>query len=185
MSRRYDIIAIGGSSGSMPVLRRIVQGLPGQFTIPVVVVVHRLRNVKSEMVEILAGNHTICEPDDKDPIRDGHIYLAPQNYHLLVEDSRIFSMDYSEPVNYSRPSIDVTFKCVADVYKNRALVILLSGASGDGAAGMRAVLDACGHAIVQDPATCEAAAMPKTAIAMNPEAEIQSPEMILNTLLSI
>lgn len=183
MSSGYaEIIVIGGSSGSIPVLRDIIEALPADFNIPVVIVIHRLKNVASDLKGIL-GNRDIKEPEDKDPITRAGMYLAPQNYHLLIEENKTFSMDYSELVNYSRPAIDVTFMSAADVYKGGVLGIVLTGANSDGAEGLKQIIENGGRGIVQEPATAEYATMPEHAIKLNPTAEIQTPENIVHTLL--
>ena len=181
----FDIIVIGGSSGSIPVLIDIIDALPMAFGIPIIIVVHRMKNVTSELRKVLSQTMDIKEPDDKEPIKGGCIYLAPQNYHLLAEDNRTFSMDYSELINYSRPSIDVTFMSVADVYKNKTLGILLSGANVDGAEGMAYICAQGGCAIAQAPETAQYGTMPEAAIKKNEAVEIYTPQTIVDTLLSI
>jgi two-component system chemotaxis response regulator CheB len=127
-----------------------------------------------------AKNLIIREPEDKEPVQNGIVYLAPQNYHLQIEADKTFSLDYSEPVNFSRPSIDVTFDCVASVYKHRSVGILLSGASRDGAAGISKIIKKGGTGIAQDPATAEYAYMPQSAIDANAGILILTPEAIAN-----
>lgn len=166
MNNRFDVIVIGGSAGSLLVLTEILDALPHHFGPPVVIVLHRLRNVQSEMGRLLSTTRKIVEPEDKEPVREHCIYLAPQNYHLLVEADRTFMLDYSELVNYSRPSIDMTFSSIADVYGARTLGILLSGANKDGAEGLCQIIAAGGTGIVQDPQTAAFGAMPQSAIEM-------------------
>jgi two-component system, chemotaxis family, protein-glutamate methylesterase/glutaminase len=179
MSKRpFDVIAIGGSAGSLPVVLTIVNTILENFCVPVVLVIHRMKNVPSEMNNILSVNKQISEPEDKEQVKDCCMYLAPQNYHLLVEDDKTFSLDYSEPVNYSRPSIDVTFSSIADVYKGRTLGVLLSGANKDGAEGLNKIINAGGTGIVQDPETAEYKVMPKSGIEHNPQVMIMKPEQI-------
>jgi len=181
----FDIIAIGGSAGSIPIVSELLEALPGTFQYAVIIVLHRLKNVYSEMNRVLATPHKgtyIREPDDKDLIQPNSVYLAPQNYHLLIEADRSFSLDYSELVNYSRPSIDVTFESVAGVYGSRALAVLLSGANDDGAAGMEAILASGGQGIVQDPATAAYSAMPRAAAERNPKALVLPPNGIIKFL---
>ncbi|GAC1439408.1 MAG: chemotaxis protein CheB [Sediminibacterium sp.] len=164
---RFDIIVIGGSAGSVPVLTGVLKELPPEFSIPVVIILHRMRNVSSEMAELLSLNNLykqITEPEDKTAIRTGGIYLAPQNYHLLIEEDRTISLDYSDPVHFSRPSIDVSFECAAKVYKDKTLAVLLSGANRDGAAGLSSVIQEGGTGIVQSPDTAEYPAMPRAGI---------------------
>jgi len=184
---KFDIITIGGSAGSIGVAITLLKSLPKNFQIPVVLIIHRMKNITSQLNKLLAkelGIKEVVEPEDKEPIRAGIIYLAPQNYHLLVEQDNTFSLDYSEPVNFSRPSIDVSFESIARVYKHKTLAILLSGANKDGAAGLGRVIGQGGTAIVQSPETAEYPAMPKAAIDLNPTILIQSPEQTVHYLLN-
>jgi len=184
---KFDIIIIGGSAGSIKIVISLLESLPKTFHLPVVLIIHRMKNITSQLNKLLAkgsGVKEIIEPEDKETIRPGHIYLAPQNYHLLVEWDYTFSLDYSEPVNFSRPSIDVSFESVATLYRRKTLAILLSGANKDGAAGLGMVLAYGGTAIVQSPETADFPAMPKIAIDTNPTVLIQSPEQIVNYLLN-
>lgn len=176
-------LLIGGSSGSLQVLIKIVSALPEAFSIPVIIIVHRQKNVSSELNKILgtyAPSKKIIEPVDKEPVNESCIYLAPQNYHLLIEEDRTFSLDYSEPVHFSRPSIDVTFETAAAVYRQHTVGILLSGANHDGALGLGAILNKGGIALAQDPATADYAAMPKAALENNPLVKSLSPLKIIS-----
>jgi two-component system chemotaxis response regulator CheB len=184
---RYDIIVIGGSAGSLDVIIGILGALPAGFETPIVLVIHRLKNTASMLDELLSrktGTHKVTEPDDKQPISPNTIYLAPQNYHLLAESDHSFTLDYSEPVHYSRPSIDVCFESFASAYGNRVLAVLLSGANKDGAEGLQAVIAAGGGAIIQTPATALYPVMPEAGIAQNPEAMIAEPSQIVNCIIS-
>jgi two-component system chemotaxis response regulator CheB len=181
----FDIIVLGGSSGSIPVVTQIISALPADLRIPVVIIIHRMKNVESELQLILSAKRKIYEPEDKEQVKAGMIYLAPQNYHLLVEDDNTFCLDYSEPVNYSRPSIDVAFMSISGVYKAGTLGILLSGANKDGAEGINRIITSGGRGIVQDPSTAESQEMPGAAIKMNERAEVLSPENIVNAILKI
>ena len=151
-----------------------------------IIVLHRHKNVVSEIAQILerhAKNICIIEPDDKQPILPAHIYLAPQNYHLLIEQDFTFSLDYSELVNYSRPSIDVTFESAANVFKNGVTSVLLSGANSDGSEGIKTILEYGGEAWVQYPVTAEYPIMPQRAIELNPLAKTLSPQKIVSLIL--
>ena len=184
---KFDIIIIGGSAGSIKVVISLLKSLPKPFQIPVILVIHRMKNITSQLNKLLAkgsGVKEIIEPEDKETIRAGNIYLSPQNYHLLVERDHTFSLDYSEPVNFSRPSIDVTFESIASLYRRKTLAILLSGANKDGAAGLGTVLKSGGTAIVQSPETADYPVMPNAAIDSNQSVLIQSPEQIVNYLLN-
>ncbi|HEY9262373.1 chemotaxis protein CheB [Chitinophaga sp.] len=161
---KYSILLIGGSAGSMPVLVALLSRLPSPFMIPVVIILHRLKNVESDLDKLLSVQQTITEPEDKEAILPGKIYLAPQNYHLLIEEDATFSLDNTEPVNYSRPAIDLSFSTAASVFGAGAVGILLSGANKDGAAGLCRVMAAGGTGIVQDPKTAEFDIMPQAAI---------------------
>jgi two-component system chemotaxis response regulator CheB len=180
-----DIIAIGGSAGSLPVLVSAIQSLPHRLSVPVLIVVHRLKNVESSLRSMLSPREWVREPDDKEKLKNGVIYLAPQNYHLLVEEDYTISLDTSELVNYSRPSIDVTFMSLAAVYGSRALAILLSGANKDGVAGLERIVRSGGRAIVQDPATAISPTMPQSAIEKVAGIEVRTPEKIVDTILNI
>lgn len=185
MNDTGKIIVVGGSAGCLPVLLYVLQNLPAGFVIPIVIVLHRLKNTPSEMDKILGITRSdlkLVEPDDKEPIASQCIYIAPANYHLLVEADKTFGLDYSEPVQYSRPSIDVSFESIAGVYGEDATAILLSGANSDGSAGITRIIEKGGTAIVQDPATSEYATMPSAAIKNNPSALIYTPAQILHYL---
>jgi two-component system, chemotaxis family, protein-glutamate methylesterase/glutaminase len=183
-------VVIGGSAGSVSVIMQILRNLPQSFQIPIIIIIHRQRNVVSEMAKILSTAHQnkkITEPEDKEPIKDRGVYLAPQNYHLLIEQDNTFSLDYSEPIQFSRPSIDVTFDSAAEIYKSKLLAILLSGANNDGTAGLQKVIKCKGTAIVQSPDSAEYKAMPENAIVNCPGVHILQPVEIsafLNGLLN-
>lgn len=183
MKGAYDIITIGGSAGSLTVLTDILNALPDNMRMPVVIVLHRLKNVESEMVRLLSSTRYIAEPEDKEAVRDFHLYLAPQNYHLMIEADRTFMLDYSELVNYSRPSIDMTFSSIADVYGSRALAILLSGANKDGAEGLCQIVAAGGMGIVQDPQTAAFEAMPQSAIDLCRNVKVLTIEEIIKFII--
>jgi len=186
MSKRaFDIILIGGSSGSVGIVQDVLAGLPAGFSIPIVLVLHRMKNVESRLDTVLSFGGNIREPEDKEPVKDGCVYLAPQNYHLLIEGDKSFALDYSELVNFSRPSIDVTFLCASFAYRERALGILLSGANRDGAEGINMIIENGGRGIVQDPQTTEYPSMPLAAIKKNTKVEVLGPGIIVDTLLSI
>lgn len=154
----------------MPVLTTLVKELPAPFPIPVVIVIHRLKNVQSELGALLSGEQEIKEPDDKELLLPGHVYLAPQNYHLLIEADGTISLDYSEPVNFSRPAIDLSFDSAAEAFGRNTLAILLSGANKDGTKGICRIAASGGMAIVQDPLTAAFSTMPQAALDLCPGA---------------
>jgi two-component system chemotaxis response regulator CheB len=183
MKGAFDIITIGGSAGSLTVLTGILDALPEKMRVPVVIILHRLKNVESEMGRLLSPKKHIGEPEDKEAVRDYHLYLAPQNYHLMIEADKTFMLDYSELVNYSRPSIDMTFSSIAEVYGSRALAILLSGANKDGAEGMCQIMAAGGTGIVQDPQTAAFDVMPQSAIDRCRDAKVLSIDEIIKFII--
>lgn len=129
-----------------------------------------MRNVVSELDKLLSketGIKKITEPEDKQAISSGKVYLAPQNYHLLFEEDGCFSLDYSDAIHYSRPSIDVSFESAALVYGKQVLAILLSGANADGAKGVSLLAELGAECWVQDPASAQYPAMPSAAIAIS------------------
>jgi two-component system, chemotaxis family, protein-glutamate methylesterase/glutaminase len=181
-------VVIGGSAGCVGVIMQMLKALPSTFHIPIIIIIHRQRNVVSEMAKILSVAHPskkITEPEDKEPIKNSCIYLAPQNYHLLIERNHTFSLDYSELVQFSRPSIDVTFESAAQIYKSNLVAILLSGANNDGTAGLQKVIKCKGTAIVQSPDTADYKAMPENAIANCKGVHILQPAEISSFLTSL
>lgn len=123
--------------------------------------------------------------EDKEMIRKGCAYFAPPDYHLLLEPEGCFSLDSSEPVLYSRPSIDVTFKSVADVYKEKVIGMLLSGANEDGADGLCYIHDKGGLVVIQNPDEAEVRRMPEAAVSRCPGALILTNEDIFAFLSNI
>jgi two-component system chemotaxis response regulator CheB len=143
----------------------LLPGLAENFPWPVVVVQHRSREPGSELCKYLRRccHRDIVEPEDKEPIMGGNIYLAPRDYHLLIERGN-FALSTEAPVYFARPSIDVLFESAADAYGGGIVAVVLTGANGDGARGVARVKAAGGVAVVQEPATARAPEMPRAAI---------------------
>ena len=162
-SNGYDIVAIGASAGGLQAVCRLVRQLPSDFTIPVAVVQHRAResSALAELLQDCTGLH-VCEVEDKQPVEPRHVYVAPPDYHLLVDDGE-FALSTEGPVGYSRPSIDVFFDSVADGYGATAIGVVLTGANGDGSRGLVKIVSRGGQALVQDPTEAEVAVMPSSA----------------------
>lgn len=160
-----EIFLIGGSAGSLKVLLQLLPDLKiPQF--PILIVLHRSPAGHS-IINSLLGNYTnipIVDIEDKTALEAGRIYIAPADYHVLIEKDKTVTLDYSEKFNYSRPSIDVTFMSAARIYKERTFALLLSGANDDGSEGLRYIKSLRGSAIVQDPKTCEVSYMPTQAL---------------------
>jgi two-component system chemotaxis response regulator CheB len=160
-----EIVVIGTSLGGLNALEILLPGLPSRFPLPVVVVQHRSRSSKGDLCEYLQPHSAlpVREPQDKDPIVSGCVYLAPADYHLLVgQDGFVLSID--PPVCHARPSIDVLFDSAADTYGAGVVSVILTGANHDGAEGARRVKDQGGVVLVQDPAGAQSPIMPMAAI---------------------
>jgi two-component system chemotaxis response regulator CheB len=169
-----EAIAIGASAGGIEALNVLLPSLPATFRPAVVIVQHIVPHRDSLLVELFQPRCAlpVLEVIDKQPILDGHIYFAPPDYHLQVEQNHTWSLSMDDAVNFSRPSIDVLFESAAWTYGNRLLGILLTGASNDGAAGLRCIQQAGGMTWAQDPATALVATMPASAIALGAAGEI-------------
>lgn len=166
LNKGCEVLVIGGSAGSIDALLQLFPALPGSLSFAMIIVLHRKNTADSTLTEILAARTRlpVNEVDDKDPVLPGHIYLAPADYHLLIEQTSLFSLDDSEKVNYSRPSLDVTFESAADIYGPSLVGVLLSGANSDGTQGLAAIKKAGGIIIAQKPESAKVAYMPQQAI---------------------
>lgn len=164
-----EAVVIGGSTGSIEVLLGLLPQLPTPLSFALIIVVHRKNTADSTLANLFALKTTspLSEVDDKEAIKPGSIYLAPADYHLLIEQDKVVALDDSEKINYSRPSIDVTFESAADVYGPALVGILLSGANADGSMGMVAIKKAGGTLVVQQPETALVGFMPQQAMLIN------------------
>jgi two-component system, chemotaxis family, protein-glutamate methylesterase/glutaminase len=182
--QRPEAVVIGASAGALEAISTILQALPDNFSLPILVVVHVPPDKDSLLPDLLGAKCSleVCEAEDKEPILPGRAYLAPPDYHLLVESDRRISLSSEEPVLFSRPSIDVLFETAADAYGSRLAAVILTGANSDGARGLRAVCDAGGTAYVQLPELAYASAMPRAALATCPEAQALSLDEIARCL---
>ena len=163
----YELVVIGSSWGGLHALEEILGALPADFATPIAVAQHRAVDSGSGALSAILGRHSgrsVCEAGDKDAIERGRVYLAPPDYHLLVEPGE-FALSTEAAVQYSRPSIDVLFDSAADTYGDRLVAVILTGANEDGAYGIQRVHRRGGLTIAQDPATAEKREMPKAAIA--------------------
>ena len=169
----YDIVMVGTSWGGLAALRALVAGLPEDLCMAVTIVQHRHKDSDHMLRTLLQERSTltVCEVEDKMPIEHGTVYVAPPDYHTLIEPGH-FSLSTEAPVRYSRPSIDVAFTSAADSYGHRAVGIVLTGANTDGAEGLRLISDRGGLALVQDPATAESPTMPRAAANAVPRARV-------------
>ena len=183
----FRVVIFGGSAGSLEVLLKILPKLKTPISFALVIVVHRKNSEDSTLEELIALKTTIPvrEVEDKILLEPGSIYIAPSDYHLLFEKSNLLSLDTSEKVNYSRPSIDVAFESAAEVYGDLLTGILLSGANSDGTHGLNAIRQLGGITVVQNPETAEMPFMPQNAIASEKPDYIFNAEEIIQLIDSI
>ena len=163
----YEVIAIGASWGGLHAVGTVLEGIPSELDQAIVIAQHRSPESDRGVLESLLQRHIerpVCEPHDKDAIEPSHVYVAPPDYHLLVDGGR-FALSLDDRVQYARPSIDVLFESVAEAYRDRAVGVVLTGANADGAAGLAAIKRNGGVGIVQDPRTATRKTMPEAAIA--------------------
>lgn len=169
----YALVVVGTSWGGLAALRTLVGGLPPGFDIPIAIVQHRHRNSDTLLTSLLQDETCldVREIEDKQPIESGYIFVAPPDYHALVEHGH-FSLSLDAPVRYSRPSIDVTMTSAAVAYTHRTVGVVLTGANADGAEGLRRIVASGGLAVVQDPVSAEMPAMPEAALRAVPTARV-------------
>jgi two-component system, chemotaxis family, protein-glutamate methylesterase/glutaminase len=179
----YDLVVVGTSWGGLAALRTLVGGLPDSFQMAVTLVQHRHKDSDHVLRALLQERSSlrVFEVEDKMPLEHGHIYVAPPNYHTLIEPGH-FALSTDAPVRFSRPSIDVTFSSAADSYAHRTVGIVLTGANADGSEGLRRISDRGGLAIVQDPDSAESPTMPAAAQKAVPRARVMSLEGIVDFL---
>ncbi len=174
------LVIIGGSSGSLEVIMGIMGKITPSFPVPVLIILHRGPSTDSLLHEVLGMRSTmiISEVEEKEKMLPGHAYFAPADYHVLIEEDGTFSLDYSEKVYFSRPSIDVTMISAAHSYGAGVIAVLLSGANEDGVQGLIRIQAAGGYCIVQDPQDAIVEYMPRQAIRrMKPDAVLPGHEI--------
>jgi two-component system chemotaxis response regulator CheB len=163
-----ELVVVGASAGGVEALGTLLDGLPRDFRPAVAIVLHIPPDRNSLLPALFAQRCAlpVKEAEDKEPVRQGMVYIAPPDYHLLIEPDRTFALSRDDAVNFSRPSIDVLFESAALAYRDTLLGIVLTGASADGAAGLRTVRHAGGQAWVQHPDEASSSLMPASAIAL-------------------
>lgn len=186
---KYKVIIIGGSAGSLDTILKIIGSSYLNQNIFYIIVVHR-KNDTDSVLENLFSSRTkfkVKEVEDKDAIMPGYVYIAPPDYHLLLENKNCFSLDSSEKIFFSRPSIDVSFESVAEVFGDAVVGVLLSGANADGAQGLSIIKKTGGYTIVQHPESAEVDYMPRQALEqLQPDAIVHAEDIptFLNNLIS-
>lgn len=161
-----DLVVIGGSAGSLQVILTMVKNLNGDLNFPIVLILHRKAQAESILPRLLQQFSLIdvLEIEDKTEIKNNKIYIVPSDYHLLFEDKNTVSLDGSEKMNYSRPSIDVTFRSAAEIFGESVVGVLLSGANSDGVEGLKYIKKNHGKVWIQDPETADVDYMPRQAV---------------------
>jgi len=175
LNNDFRVGMVGGSAGSLEVIIKMLGSLVNN-RLAILLIVHRKGSIHSSLASLLDMKTAVIvkEAEEKEFIKPGYVYIAPADYHLLIERNGSMSLDYSEKVNFSRPSIDVSFECAADVFGDRVIGILLSGGNADGVEGLKSIRKAGGICVVQDPGSALVSYMPQHAIN-----EIE-PDKILN-----
>ncbi|HEV7731397.1 MAG TPA: chemotaxis protein CheB [Candidatus Binatia bacterium] len=182
-----DAVVVGGSAGAIDALGGLLGALPADFALPVVVVVHLPRQHPSLLAEAVAHRCRlpVHEVEDKEPLGGGVVYVAPPDYHLLVDVGPSFALSVEAAVNYSIPSIDVLFESAADVFGARVAGVVLTGANDDGARGLAAIAAAGGPVFVQDPDEASVPQMPAAAQAACPQATVATVRDIGHALMAL
>lgn len=160
------LVVVGVSMGGLDALKILLASLPKEFSLPMAIVQHRQREGETSLVELLqtASPLVVEEGEDKSVLEPGHVYLAPRDYHLLIEGDHL-ALSLEAPVNHARPAIDVLFETAAEARRDKVIGVILTGEGADGAEGLAAIKHRGGLAIVQDPETATRRAMPDSALA--------------------
>ncbi|MFH1297354.1 MAG: chemotaxis protein CheB [Bacteroidota bacterium] len=185
---QYEAVVIGSSAGGMNALKTIFKVLDKRFPLPVIIVQHMSADADNYLPSFLNNMKKIKvkEADEKEHPRPGVAYVAPPNYHLLMERDKTFSLTVGERVNYARPSIDVLFETAAEAYREKLIGIILTGANNDGTMGLKKIKSLGGLVIIQDPDEAESDSMPRSAFdAVNIDHVLKLKEIanFLNTLI--
>ena len=181
------VLIIGGSAGSLHVLMDILPNIPAVHSFAFVIVLHRKHSDDSNLEDLIKikSSTPLKLIEDKMDFESGYMYVAPSNYHLLFEKNGTLALDSSEKVNYSKPSIDVSFEAAAEIFGSNVIGILLSGSNTDGTAGLLAIQKAGGTVVVQNPTSADMPFMPNNAIKNMTPDYILTPEEILKFILLI
>jgi two-component system, chemotaxis family, protein-glutamate methylesterase/glutaminase len=183
----YDLVCIGASWGGLKAVGQVLTDLPEDFDLPIAIAQHRHRDSQAEtLAELLQAktDRPVLDVDDKMSIASRHVYIAPPNYHLLVERGS-FALSVDEHIQYARPSIDVLFETAAHAYGAGVIGIILTGANADGALGLARIKNAGGVALIQDPRGAARRTMPDAAIAATVADAVLPVEEIANFLYGL
>lgn len=163
---KRDIIAIGTSAGGVEALQWIVSELPKTLAAAVFIVMHVTASQRSELPVILRRRSRlpVFNPTPNDEIEPGKIYVAPADYHLLIERNKRIALWHGPKENNFRPAINPLFRSAADVYGNRVIGVILTGTLDEGVAGLAWVKRHDGITMVQDPNEAKFSALPQSAL---------------------
>jgi two-component system chemotaxis response regulator CheB len=169
-TRDIDAVAIGVSAGGVEVLSVLLSSLPASCRASFFIVMHIPRERPSLLSDVFGAKCAlpVREAEDKEPVQPGTVYFAPPDYHMLLDRGPILALSSDEPVHFSRPSIDVLFDSAADIYGERLLGLILTGANQDGAEGLAAVGRAGGRTVVQEPGGAAVPFLPEAALQEGP-----------------
>lgn len=169
-TRDIDAVAIGASAGGVEVLSVLLSALPASCRASFFIVVHIPRERPSLLADVFGAKCAlpVREAEDKEPVQPGTVYFAPPDYHLLLDRGPVLALSSDEAVHFSRPSIDVLFDSAADIYGERLLGLILTGANQDGAEGLAAVGRAGGRTVVQEPSSAAVSFLPEAALREGP-----------------
>ena len=184
VNNSLKLVLIGGSAGSLDVLMQVLPHVNKQQNYALIIVLHRKSTDDNLLEDLFAARIAmpVCAVEDKTPLQNGFVFVAPSDYHLLVEKSGLVSLDVSEKVNYSRPSIDVSFESAAEAFGSSVCGILLSGANSDGTAGLLAIQQCGGIIVAQDPETANMPQMPQSAVSNAILDRILNPQQLIQFL---
>jgi two-component system chemotaxis response regulator CheB len=180
LTKNIDAIVIGASAGGVEILSMLLAALPANCPASFFIVMHIPRERPSLLADVFKVRCAlpVKEAEDKEPVQPGTVYLAPPDYHLLIDRGPALALSSDEPVHFSRPSIDVLFESAADIYGERLVGLILTGANQDGAAGLAAVGRAGGRTVVQDPDTAAVAYLPQSALLEGPVDFVLTPPLL-------
>jgi two-component system chemotaxis response regulator CheB len=187
LNGRIDAVVIGASAGGIEALSALLPALSPALRVPVFIVLHLPRDKPSVLAEIFARKCAVPvrEAQDKEQVAPGTVYFAPNNYHLLIDQGPQLALSADDPVHHSRPSIDVLFESATEIYAQRLLGVILTGANQDGASGLASIHDAGGVTVVQSPQTARAPHMAISALKLRPADGVLSLEEIAALLGSL
>ena len=186
-AKRFDAVVIGASAGGVEALCTLLPWIAIGTRASFFIVLHLPRDRPSLLARIFQERCAlpVREAQDKEPVAAGTVYVAPPDYHLLLDEGPRIALSTDEPVNFSRPAIDVLFESAADLYGDRLLGVVLTGGNQDGAAGLAAVAAAGGSLVVQHPGSAQVSVMPASALQRNPDSQVLSLEAIGRLLASL